>query len=100
MPLFQLSVKHHRSAEDARGRLGVAIDEARARFGPVIQKVEWSDDKSTVTASGGGFVVTMRVDDQDVHVSADSPLLGALLGKPLESGLRQIVQKTFGKPST
>ena len=97
MPLFQVSVRHGRTQDDARARLELAVQEVRARFAAMVQRVDWSPDRNSVTVTGGGFVVEMRVDAQEVHVSGDVPLLGALLGRPLEAGLRQIVQQTFGK---
>lgn len=39
----------------------------------------------------------MEVDAQEVHVSGDLPLLGGLLGAPVVTGLKQIVQQTFQK---
>ena len=42
----------------------------------------------------GGRVET-RVDAQEVHVSGDTPLLGVLLGTPIATGLRQILQQTL-----
>jgi hypothetical protein len=98
MPLFQLSVRHGRTLDDARGRLGMAVDEARVRFGALVRQVDWSDDRNAVTVTGPGFNLSMRVDDQEVHVSGDVPVLGALLGKSFETGMKQIVQSTFGKP--
>jgi hypothetical protein len=74
-----------------------AVNEVRARFAPMVQRVDWSANRETVTVTGAGFIVEMRIDPQDVHVSGDIPLLGALLGRPLEAGLRQIVDRTFGK---
>jgi hypothetical protein len=32
-----------------------------------------------------------------VHAIGDIPMLGALLGAPLASGLKQIIQQTFQK---
>jgi hypothetical protein len=98
MPLFEISVRHGRTLDDARDRLARAVEEARTRFGPMVQSVDWSDDRNGVTVRGGGCVVDMRVDAELVHVAGDVPVLGALFGKPLEAGMKQIVQKTFGPP--
>jgi hypothetical protein len=97
MPLFQASVRHNRTHDDARARLEMAVQEVRNRFGPVIQRVDWSQDRNAVTVGGTGFTIDMRVDAEDVHVSGDILGLAALFGKPLESGVKQIVQQTFSK---
>ena len=50
-----------------------------------------------VRLDGVGFWVEMRVDAEAVHVSGDLPVLGGLLGGPMATGLKQIVQRTFQK---
>ena len=97
MPPLNLSVKHGQTWDVARAHFEKAIEAARTEFGMWIQRVEWSADRSAVTVGGGGFVVEMKVDPQEVHVSGDIPVLGALFGRSMESGVKQIVQKTFGK---
>jgi hypothetical protein len=98
MPMFHVTVKHGRTLDDARARLGAAVEEVRGRFGPMVQRVDWSADRTAVTVAGGGVVVEMRVDPQDVHVSGDIPVLAALFGRSVEAGVKQIVQQTFAKP--
>jgi hypothetical protein len=39
----------------------------------------------------------MSVDAQILHTTGDLPILGRLLGSPLISGLKQIVERTFQK---
>jgi len=39
----------------------------------------------------------MWVDAFEVHATGAIPILGGLLGGPLASGLKQIVQQTFPK---
>jgi hypothetical protein len=97
MSLIKLSVKHNRSLEEARAQLETAVNQVRNRFGRMLQRVEWSADRATVKMYGAGFEVDMHVDHQDVHVSADLPFLGGLLGSPFIAGLKGIVQQTFHK---
>jgi hypothetical protein len=97
MPLFQLSVRHGRTREEACSRLEYAVDEVRRRFGPLAQGFAWSPGRDTVTITGAVFRVEMRVDAEEIHVKGDIPLIGALAGTRLEAGLRQIVNRTFGK---
>jgi hypothetical protein len=100
MPMFNLSVRHGRTLDDARARLETAVGEVRARFGPMVRRVTWSDDRRSVHVEGAGFMADLRVDEQEVHASGDFPALAALLGRPVEAGLKQIVQQTFGPPGT
>jgi hypothetical protein len=97
MSLINLSVKHGRTLDEARTRLEAAVTEVHRSFGPMIRRVEWAADRASVRIEGAGFWVEMRVDAQDVHATGDIPLLGGLLGGPLASGLKQIVQQTFQK---
>lgn len=97
MSLINLSVKHGRTLEEARARLEVAVAEVSRSFGVLIRRVEWADDRNRVRLEGSGFWVEMWVDPQEVHATGDIPILGGLLGGPLGSGLKQIVQQTFQK---
>jgi hypothetical protein len=100
MSAIQLTVKHGRSLEEARQQLERAVDEVRSRFALMVQNVEWSNDRNWVKLTGTGFVVEMRVDATDVHVTGDIPILGKLLSSPLAAGLKQIVQQNFQKRLT
>jgi hypothetical protein len=97
MALINLSVKHGRTLDEARRLLEQAVLEAQTRFGPMIQRIDWSADRSSVKLLGVGFEAEMRVDALDVHVSGDMPLLGNLLSGPMVSGLKGIIQQTFQK---
>ena len=97
MPLINLSLKHGRSLEEARSNLETAVREVQHRFRTLVQHVEWSADRSWVRLNGTGFWVELWVDAQEVHAAGDIALLGGLLGGPLTTGLKQIVQQTFQK---
>jgi hypothetical protein len=71
------------------------VGEVSGKFGAMVRRVEWSADRSRVRIEGAGFWVEMGVDAREVHASGDIPLLGGLLGSPLASGLKQIVQDAF-----
>ena len=71
-----------------RRRLETAAHEVR---------VEWAADRNRVKLEGAGVRVEMWVDAQNVHATGDIPILGELLGGPLASGLKQIVQQAFQK---
>lgn len=97
MSLIKLSVKHNRTLEEARTQLAAAVNQVQTRFGSLVQRVVWSADHEMVKLYGTGFEVEMRVDAQEVHVDADLPFLGGLLGGPFVAGLKSIVQQTFHK---
>jgi hypothetical protein len=100
MSLIKLSVKHGRTMEEARTRLEMAVAEVSCSFGAMIRQVEWAADRNRVRIDGTGFGIEMWVDAQEVHATGDIPMLGGLLGSPLASGLKQIVQQVFQKKLT
>ena len=97
MPLIDLTIAHGRTHDEARERLETAVRQVSSQFSAVIRRVEWTEARDRVKLEGVGVHVEMWVDARDVHAVGDIPLLGALLGGPLASGLKQIVQQTFQK---
>jgi hypothetical protein len=95
MPLMTLSVQHGHTFDEARKRLETAVHEVTSRFGTLVRRVEWSTDRSQVGLEGIGFWIEMQVDAQAVHVSADIPVLGRLLGSSVTTSLKEILQRTF-----
>jgi hypothetical protein len=100
MPLINLSVKHGGTLEEARRQLKPAVDKVHRQFRPLVRQVAWSADHSQVRLDGVGFWVEMWVDAQEVHASGDIPLLGGLLGSPVTTRLKQILQQSFPKKLT
>jgi hypothetical protein len=98
MSLLNLTVKHGRTLDEARAHLERAVTEIRARFGSMVHRVEWSDDRNAVKLFGPGVEAALRVDPQEVHATVDAPLLGGLLASPLLAGLKGILQENFKKP--
>jgi hypothetical protein len=98
MPLINLSVQHGQSLEQARSHLETAVQKVLGQFGALIRYVAWSPDHSHVRLDGTGFWVELWVDAQDVHATGDIPVLGALFGSSMATGLKQILQQTFRKP--
>ena len=97
MPLIDFTVPHGRTLGEARQRLETAVHQVSAQFSAVIRRVEWAPDRNRVTLEGVGIRVEKWVDSQDVHATGDIPIVGALVGGPLVSGLKQIIQQTFQK---
>lgn len=97
MSELTFSVKHHRTLEQARSGLEEAVREAQSRFGPMIQRVDWSADRNSVSLSGTGFTARLWVDAELVHAVADVPFLARLLGSPVTAGLKGLLEKRFPK---
>ena len=95
MPLITLSVQHRQSFDEARSHLEAAVQEITSHFGTLVKRVEWSTDRSHVRLEGSGFWIKLQVDVQAVHLSADFPVLGRLLGGSVTTRLKEILQRTF-----
>jgi len=95
MPLMTFSIQHGQTFDDGRQRLATAVDTVTRRFGTLVRRVEWSTDRSQARLEGIGFWIAMQVDAQVVHVSADIPVLGRLLGSSVTTHLKAIVRRTF-----
>jgi len=76
-------------------RLETAVHEISSRFGTLMRRVEWSTDRRQVRLEGIGCWIEMRVDAPAVHVSADLPVLGRLLGGSVTTRLKAMVDRTF-----
>lgn len=97
MSLINLSLKHGRSVSEARASLEKAVADVQGIFGAMIQRADWSGDRSRVRLDGTGFWVEMSVDDQNVHATGDIPFLAGLLGGPLGGGLKKVLEDRFRK---
>jgi len=95
MPLITLSVQHGRTFDEARSHLETAVQEITSHFGALVRRVEWATDRSQVRLEGTGFWIELQVDVQAVHLSADFPGLGRLLGGSATTRLKEILQRTF-----
>jgi putative polyhydroxyalkanoic acid system protein len=97
MTLLSLTVQHGRTKPEAAQRLDAAVREVSTRFGSLVRRVEWAAERDRVKLEGVGFAIEMWVDDRVVHVTGDIPLLGRLLGSPVASQVKAIVERTFQK---
>ena len=95
--MFDLTFAHGKTLDEARRGLERAVDQVSTQFAAMVRRVEWTADRTRVKLEGVGVHVEMWVDARDVHAIGDIPALGALLGGPLASGMKQILQRTFQK---
>ena len=98
MPLIAVAMKHGRTLDEARRGLERVIVQLQTSFGPLVQQVQWQPGRERVKVSGTGFTIEMHVDESDLHLAGDIPLLSQLLGDRVLSGIKSIVQDTFKKP--
>jgi hypothetical protein len=95
VPLIDLTLQHGQTLDEARRRLERAVTEVSGRFGSMIQRVEWTADRTRVKVDGVGFWVEMSVDAVVLRAVGDLPVLGRLLGSRFVTSLEQILQKQF-----
>jgi hypothetical protein len=100
MSLINVSMKHGRTLEEAQTHLETAVHKVQSQFGSLIRQAAWSADRNQVRLDGMGFWVEMWVDAQEVHVSGDLPMLGRMLGSPVATGIKRILQQSFQKKLT
>jgi hypothetical protein len=97
MSLIDLTIEHRRTKDEAARRLATAVEEVRTSFGALVRQVDWAAERDRVRLGGVGFWIEMWVDDRAVHVTGDIPILGRLLGSPLASRVKSIVERTYQK---
>ena len=97
MSLMSFSIQHKRTLEDARRQLEKAVNEISNKFGALLQRIEWSEDRNAVKLAAPGVEVDLWVDATEVHATADVPMLSRFLGGPMVSGLKGILQDQFQK---
>ena len=96
MPSISVSVAHDQSLDEAQRRLEAVVQEISRRFS--FRRIDWSPDRRRVELEGLGARLDMWVDAHDIHVTGELPGLGALLGGPIASGLKQVLERTFRRP--
>src|SRR5437762_11520401 len=92
MSLMTLSVQHGHTFDEARTRLETAVHEVTRQCGTVIQRVEWSTDRSQVRLERFGCWIEMQVDAQAVHGWADLSALGRYLGCSVTTRLKEFLE--------
>lgn len=100
MSLINLSVKHGKTIDEARARLEQTVQEVTSKFRGFVTNVDWNEDRTQVKMTGTGFTADMRIDAEAVHLSCDIPMIGKLLGSPLVTGMKSLLEKNFQKRLT
>jgi hypothetical protein len=99
MSLVKLSLKHGQTIDEAQRALEQAVGQVSAQFTLLIDRVQWDAARRHVDIQGKGFEIHMQLDEQEVHVEADIPILGKLLGNQLLTGVKKVLEHTFQKPA-
>lgn len=100
MSLINLSVKHGKTIDQARAQLEQTVQEVTSKFRGFVTNIAWNEDRTAVKMTGTGFTADMRIDVESVHLSCDIPMIGKLLGSPLITGMKSLVEKNFQKRLT
>src|SRR3954468_18342637 len=100
MSLITVSIKHGQPLDDARRSLRLSVGDIHAKFGMMIQRVDWSADGDQVKLTGKGIEIDMRLDAEHLHVSGNLTFLGGLLAGPLAAGVKQILGRNFPRQLT
>jgi hypothetical protein len=100
MSLMRFSLRHGRTLDEARAQLAHTVAEVQKKFGVLVQRVEWNATRDQVTLFATGALLDLRVDPLEVHLEADIPVVSRLLGGPLVSGLKGLLEQTFRKKLT
>jgi hypothetical protein len=95
--VITFTVPHRQSLAEARRRLESTVQQVSRQLGALVQRIEWSADRSRVRLDGAGSWIELWVDAQAVHGRGDVPILGGLLGGTLGPKLEQIARQTFQK---
>jgi hypothetical protein len=74
-----------------------AVHEVSTKLGALLRRVEWSADRHRARLDGVGCWIELRIDAEAVHVTCDAPMLGRLLGVPVGSPLKHMIEGTFQK---
>jgi putative polyhydroxyalkanoate system protein len=97
MSLIELSVKHGCTVDEARERLEKTVQEVTQRFGRLVDRVEWSPDRTAVKIAGSGLTGDVSVDHELVHVRVDLPALLGMFSQQVVGNLKAILQHNFPK---
>ena len=73
------------------------VNEVRAQFGAMIQRVDWADDRTRVKITGFAFWLETTVDGRVLHATGDIPVIGQLLSGDISTRLGQVLERTFQK---
>jgi hypothetical protein len=90
-------MRHGRTFDEARAQLAATVSQVQAKFGPLVERVEWNTARDQVKLLAVGGQLDLRVDPLDLHLEADIPLVSRLLSQPLIAGLKGLLEQTFQK---
>ena len=81
MPMIDLKIQHGKTLAEAQTNLEKVVAQVQSTLGAMVQQVVWQDDRQGVKLNGIGFTLEMRIDEKELHLTGDVPILGRLLGQ-------------------
>ncbi|MCA9110241.1 MAG: polyhydroxyalkanoic acid system family protein [Planctomycetaceae bacterium] len=100
MSEMKFAVKHDRTLQEARDVLEQTVNDAQAKFGFMIDKITWNDDRTQAEIAAKGAEIKAWVDPTEVHLTLDIPLLNKFLSGPIVQNLKGLVEDNFQKKLT
>ena len=74
MTRLDIDIEHGQTPEAARANFEKAIAAAEAQYVRWFRKLEWSPDRTAVSAPGAGFEVRISDDDRKVYARGTIPM--------------------------
>ena len=92
MARLDLSMEHGRPPESAQASFEAGINDAIARFGSWIGRVDWSEDRRAARITGSGYEVQLSYDDRFLHATGHIPLAWKLLEPVIRHHIRTMIE--------
>jgi len=93
MAQLNLSLEHGQPMEVAQAQFQAAVLEAQSQFSRWIRRVDWSEDRSSVTFAGGNFEVKLWYDDRDLHAQGTIPLAWKLFEGAIRNHIKKAIER-------
>lgn len=97
MPQFSVSVPHHTTKDEATEKVKLVLDKLGERYADKIKDLEqtFEGDKLNFSFKTLGIKVTGegQVDDQNVNIKGNLPIVAMMFKGQIESGLKDTLER-------